>query len=85
MIVIFLEVTASVRISKWNVICDREWLNTRHIRSSIPVLIISKEISTPFSCLRLRECCRPMKWSRKCLTGEPENRFAQQFPAWDCE
>lgn len=55
------------------------------IARSIPVLIISKEISTPFSCLRLRECCRPMKWSRKCRRGEPENRFAQQFPAWHFE
>lgn len=42
------------------------------------ILIISKEISTPFSCLHLSR--KAMKWSRKCLR-EAWEPFTRQFPA----
>lgn len=41
------------------------------------VLIISEEISTPFSCLHLSR--KAMKWSRKCLR-EAWEPFIWQFP-----
>lgn len=46
------------------------------IVTNIPVLIISKEISTPFSCLRSKRVL-PLDEVEQEV---PENRFAQQFP-----
>lgn len=46
------------------------------IVTSIPVLIISKEISTPFSCLRSKRVLPIDEVEQEV----PENRFAQQFP-----